>query len=64
MVLNRNNVYVNMEISMQNLELYLSETQERGRPGEGAPSFWQNCFLLKNTIFFLKNTRKFEAKMH
>ena len=53
MVLNRNNVYVNMEIRMQNLELYLSGMQERGRPGEGAPSFWQNCFLLENT------TRKF-----
>ena len=37
MVLNRNNVYVNMEISMQNLELYVSGTQERGRPGGGGP---------------------------
>ena len=54
MVLNRNNVYVNMEISMQNLELYVSGTQERGKPGGGGPtSFWQNCFLLENT------TRKF-----
>ena len=64
MVLNRNNVYEKMEISMQNLELYVSGTQERGRPGGGGPQFLAELFLIKNTVFFLKNTRKFEAKMH
>ena len=54
MVLNRNNVYVIMEISMQNLELYLSGTQERGRPGWGPPQFLAELFLLENTIFLSK----------
>ena len=66
MLLIRINVYVIMEISMQNLELYLSGTQERVPP----PQLLAELFLTRKHYFFFKNTRKlveillFETKMH
>ena len=73
MELNRINVYVIMQISMQNLELYLSGTQKSGRPGgkpEGAPPPSSWLFFIRKYYIFSRILEKlleivlFEAKTH